>query len=148
MNRGKTVIIPPTRKISTSSLSKASFVGSDQVGGIVEVLDIVPPIPFWAIPSSAHEILNGQAFTFSYCPLVKKSINLEGFALVSITFHKHGGGLLRTKIVEGILGRVRSRFELCHREDGVDSLVTQYLESVGQSTYPFDDLEGADVLLG
>ena len=49
--------------------------------------------------------------------------------------------------MDGILRGVRSRFKLCHREDGVDPLVTWYLESGGQLIYPFDDLQGADVLL-
>ena len=120
-------------------MSKAFFVGSDQVGGIVEVLNIVPPIPFWAIPGPAHEVLGGQAFTFFYLTSVVKAINFEGLVLVNVTFYKHGGGLLWTGAVEGILGRVRSWFELCHGENGVDPPVTRYLESVGQSTYPFDD---------
>ena len=129
-------------------MSKPFFVSSDQVGGIVEVLDIVPPIPFLAVPGPAHEVLGGQPSTFSYRALFKKAINFEGLVLVSVTFYKHRGGLLWTGVVEGILGQVRGWFELCHGEDGVDPPVIRYLKSVGQSTYPLDDLEGADVLLG
>lgn len=50
--------------------------------------------------------------------------------------------------VKGILARARSQFKLCHRKNRVDSLLTWYLESVGQSIHSLDDLEEADVLLG
>lgn len=55
---------------------------------------------------------------------------------------------MQTKAPERILGRVRSWLKLSYRKNGVDSSVIRYFELVGKSTYPFDDLEGANVLLG
>lgn len=120
----------------------------DQLGSIVEVLNIVPSVPFGAAPGLVFKVFNSQALTFSYCTLIKKAINFEGLMYVSVTLQKHREGLLWTGAVKRILGWVISRLELSHRKDRVDSLVTWYLEFVVQSTYLLKDLEGADVLLG
>ena len=96
---------PPREKSSTPSLRKAFFVGSDKVGGIVEILDIVPPIPFWAVPSPAHKVFDSEALTFLDCALIEKAINFEGLVAVGVTFHKYRRGLLRAGPVKWILGR-------------------------------------------
>ena len=106
MNRGKTVTTsPPREKFSTFSLSKALFVGLDKVGGIVEVLNIVPPILFWAVPGPAHKVFNSETFIFSDCALIEKAVNFKGLLAVGVTFYKYRGGLLRPGPVEEILGR-------------------------------------------
>lgn len=51
-------------------------------------------------------------------------------------------------VVGRILGQIRSRLELSHKENRVDFIITCYFQLVGQSTYLFDDLERTDVLLG
>ena len=149
MNRGKTVTTsPPREKFSTSSLSKAFFVGSDKVGGIVEVFDIVPPIPFWAIPGPTHKVFDSEAFTFSDSALIEKAVNFEGLLAVGVTFYKYKGGLLRVEPVEGILGRGWGWLKLSHREDRVDPPVARYLQLVGKATDFLNDPEGADIQLG
>ena len=55
---------------------------------------------------------------------------------------------MRTRAPERILGRVWSWLKLNYKKNGVDSPVIWYFELVGKSNYPFDNLEGADVLLG
>ena len=130
------------------SLSYAGLVYLDQLGGIIEVFDIVPFIPLGTVPGPAYEILDGQTFTFSYCVFVKKAINLEGLVFVSVTLYKHQEELLWMGAVERILGWVRSRLQLSHGENRVDFLVTRYPEFVGQLTCLLDDLGEANVLLG
>ena len=76
------------------SLNWAFFVGSDQVGGIVEVFDIVPPVLFWPIPGPAHKIFDSKAFTFSESAFIEKALNFEGFVVVGVALHKYREGLL------------------------------------------------------
>ena len=140
--------LPPKRKVLTLLLGQARFVCLDQLGSIVEFLDIVRFVPLEAVPSLAYEIFDGQAFTFSYCMLIKKAINFEGLMFVSITLYKHRGGLLWTGVVKQILGWVRSRLKLSYKKDRVDSPVTWYFEFVGQLIYLLNDLERADIMLG
>lgn len=96
----------------------------NQLGDIVEVLDIVPSVPLGAVPGLAYEVFDGQDFTFSSYTLIKKGINFEGLVFVNITLYKHRGGLVWTEAVKRILGWVRGRLELSHGEDRVDSPVT------------------------
>ena len=55
---------------------------------------------------------------------------------------------MRTKAPKRIIGRVWSWLKLSYRKNGVDSLVIWYFELVGKLIYPFNNLKGADVLLG
>lgn len=87
------------------SLSKAFFVGSDQVDGIVKILDIVPSISFWAVACLAHKVFDSKALTFFDCALIEKAVNFKGLVAVDVTFHKHRGGLMRAGPVKWILGR-------------------------------------------
>lgn len=85
---------PPTRKASTSLLSKGLFIIMLEVSGIVKVLDIISSIPLRSIFSLVYEIFDGQAPTFPYCTFVQKVIDFEGLVFVIITLYKHRGGLL------------------------------------------------------
>ncbi len=70
-------------------LSQAFFIGLDQFGGIVEVFDIVPPVPFKAVPGLPYKVLDGQVFIFLDCAFIEKAINFEGLVFVSVTIHKY-----------------------------------------------------------
>ncbi len=120
----------------------------DKVGGIVEVLDIVLPILFWAVPGPAHKVFDSEALTFFDRALIEKAVNFEGLLVVGVIFYKYGWGLLSVGPVEGILGRGWGWLKLSHRENRVDPLVVWYVQLVGKATDLFKDSEGADVLLG
>lgn len=76
-------------------LSKAFFIGSDQVDGIDKVLDIVPSISFLAIAGSAHKIFDSKALNFFDYVLIEKAVNLKELLVVGVTFRKHKQELLR-----------------------------------------------------
>ena len=95
---------PPTRKVSTSSLSKGVLVVTHKVGGIVKVLDILPSIPLRAVSSLTNEILHRAAFTFLHYSLVKQTVYLKGFDGIGVTVNKHGGWHVRVGAMEGIVG--------------------------------------------
>lgn len=95
---------PLQEKASTPFLSQLFFVGLDQLGNIVEILDIVPSILLRAVAGLAYKVFNGQSSIFPDCPLIKKAINLEGLVFISITFHKDQGGALQTGVLERVIG--------------------------------------------
>ncbi len=128
-------------------MSQAFFVGSDKVGGVVEVLDIVPPIPLWAVPGPPDKIFDCEALTFFNRALIEKAVNLEGLLAVGVTFYEYRGGLLGAGPVEGILGRGRGWLKLSHRKNRVDPPVAWYIQLVGKATDLLKDQEWADVLL-
>lgn len=130
------------------SLSKAFFVGSDYVNGIVEVLDIIPSISLWAVAGPAHKVFNNKALTFFDYALIEKAINFEGFLAVGVIFHKHKRELLRAGPVKWILGRSWSWLKPSYREKKVDLLVAWYLQLVDKATNFLHNPKGANVLLG
>ena len=148
--RGKTVTTSPLTKKrkSTPSLSKAFLVFADQLGYIIKVFYVVPPVPLWAVASPANEIFNGQTFTSFDCPLVEQAVDLKRFKIVSITVDKHSGGMMWAGAPKRVVERFGSRFKLRYQENRVDSPVIWYFELVGKTSYPFFDLKRAYVLLG
>lgn len=99
----------------------------DKIGGIIKVLDIVPPIPFWAVPGPAYKVFDSEAFTLLDRALIEKAVNLEGLLAVGVTFYKYRGGLLRAGPLERILGRGWGWLKLSYRENRVDPLIVWYL---------------------
>ncbi len=79
---------PPKGKTSTPSLSQVLFIGLDQFSYIVEVFDIIPPIPLGAVPGPAYKVFDDQSPTFSDYALIEKAVNLEGLMLISVAIHK------------------------------------------------------------
>lgn len=75
-------------------LSYVLLVYLNQLGDIVKVLDIIPPVPFGAVPGLLYKVLNGQALILCYYAFIKKAINLKRLVFVSVTIYKHQGGLL------------------------------------------------------
>lgn len=76
-------------------LSKAFFIGSDQVDGIDKVLDIIPSISFLAIAGLTHKRFDSKALNFFDYVLIEKAVNLKGLLVIGITFRKHKEELLR-----------------------------------------------------
>ncbi len=58
-----------------------------------------------AVPGQAHEILDGLSPTLSDCPLIEKTVNLEGLVFVSDILHQDRGGLLWAGALERVFGR-------------------------------------------
>lgn len=87
-----------------SLLSKSLLVVANKVGGIVKILDIVPFIPFKAVPGPAYEILNCVTSTFFYCLFVKQMVYLKGSGGVGVIVNKYGGGHIRTWAMKRIIG--------------------------------------------
>lgn len=71
------------------SSSKGLLKIVNKIESIVKVFDIVPFIPLGAIPGLAYKVFNDQAFTFSYCALIKKAINFKGLVFVSVILYKY-----------------------------------------------------------
>ena len=139
---------PPTRKVSTSSLSKGLLVVTHKVGGIIEVLDIIPSIPFRPVSSPTNEILYRVALTFLYCSLVKQTVYFKGFGGVDVTIDKHGGWHVRARAIEGIVGWGRYWLQLSHRENKMHSPVKRNIQFVCKAAYLLKYTKRADVLLG
>lgn len=128
-------------------LNQAFFIGLDKVGNIVEVLDIIPSISFWAIPDPAYKVFDSEAPTFFDYAFIKKTLYFKGFVVVSITFHKCKKGILWTGVLKQILGQAWSWLKLSYKKNKMDLLVTQYIQLVGKATNSLNNLERANVLL-
>ena len=147
--RGKTVTTSPlTRKVSTPSLSKGLLVVTHKVGGVVEILDVVPPIPLRAVSSPTNEVFYRAAFTFFHYLLVKQTVHFEGFDGIGVTVDGHGGWHVRAGAIEGIVGRGRCWLQLSHRENRMHSPIRGNIQLVRKSTYLLKYTKRADVLLG
>ena len=88
------------------SSSKGFLVVANKVGSIVKVFDVLPSILFWTVLRPPYKVFDGQALTFPDCAFIEKAVNFEGLVFVSVTLHKHWGGLMRIRALERILGRV------------------------------------------
>ena len=115
MNRDKTVTTaPPTRKVSTPSLSKGLLVVIHKVGGVVEVLDVILSILLWAVSSPTNEVFYHAAFTFFHYLFVKRTVYLKRFDSTGITVDDHGGWHVRAGAIDEIVGRGRYWLQLSH----------------------------------
>lgn len=93
-------------------MSQVFLVFADQLGCIVKVFYVVPPVPLWAIAGPANKIFNGQTLTSFDRPLVEQAVYLKGFKIVSITVDKHSGGMMWVGAPKRVVGRFKSRFKL------------------------------------
>lgn len=148
-DKGKTMIIShPTRRISMFSLSKAFRIFADQLGCIIEIFHIIPPVLFWAVAGLANKIFNSQTLTSCDCLLVEQAVDLKRSKSVSITIDKHGGRMMWVKVPKRVVKKLGSRLKLRYQENRVDFLVVWYYEPITKAFYFFLYLKWANVLLG
>ena len=129
-------------------LSLALFISLDKVNNIVKILDIIPPIPFWAVSSPVYKVFDSEAPTFFNYAFIEKMLYFERFVVVGVTFHKHKGEMLWTRALKRIFGRTWSWLKLTYRENRVDPSVILYIQHVGKATNSLNDPKGANILLG
>ena len=138
----------PTRKVSTSWLSKSVLVITHKIGGIVEVFDVVSSIPLRSVSSLTNKILHRTALTFLYCSLVKQTVYLKGFCDIGVTVDEHDGWYVRAEAKEGIIGWGRCWLQLSHRENIIHSPIKGNFQPIRKPAYLLKYTKRTDVLLG
>lgn len=76
------------------SLNKVFFIGPDKVGGIIEIFDIVLPIPFWLVSSLAYKVFDSETPTFYDCIFIEKVLYFKRFIVIGVPFYKYRGRIL------------------------------------------------------